>query len=89
MKKSASPEKTVLETILAWSEDRPAWQRDALRRIVAKGRLDAEDHRELIDLCKQGRGGKDFPEGDPSAEGSPSGKSWSRRGGGIGFCGGC
>jgi energy-coupling factor transporter ATP-binding protein EcfA2 len=59
MKKSASPEKTVLETILAWSGDRPAWQRDALRRIVAKGRLDAEDHRELIDLCKQGRGGKD------------------------------
>lgn len=59
MKKSASPEKTVLETILGWSEDRPVWQRDALRRIVVKGRLDAEDHRELISLCKQGRGLKD------------------------------
>jgi hypothetical protein len=31
MKKSASPEKTVLETILGWPEDRPVWQRDALR----------------------------------------------------------
>ena len=58
MKKSGAPEKTVLETILEWSEDRPLWQRDALRRIVAKGRLDADDHQELIGLCKQGRGGK-------------------------------
>lgn len=55
-----SPAKTVLETILAWSQDRPLWQRDALRRIVAKGRLDADDHRELIDLCKLGRGQKDI-----------------------------
>lgn len=58
MKKSGTPEKTVLETILGWSEDRPVWQRDALRRIVAKGRLEADDHEELVALCKQGRGGK-------------------------------
>lgn len=59
MKKPAAPApKTVLETILAWSEDRPVWQRDALRRIVAKGRLDADDHKELLDLCKQGKGWK-------------------------------
>lgn len=57
MKKTGAPvPKTVLETILAWSQDRPVWQRDALRRIVAKGRLDADDHKELLDLCKQGRG---------------------------------
>jgi energy-coupling factor transporter ATP-binding protein EcfA2 len=55
-KKPDPAPKTVLETILAWSQDRPAWQRDALRRIVAKGRLDADDHKELLDLCKLGRG---------------------------------
>jgi hypothetical protein len=35
--------KTVLETILDWSNDRPGWQRDALRRIVQKGHLDDND----------------------------------------------
>lgn len=58
MSKSAAAQMTVLETILAWSEERPVWQRDALRRIVAKGRLEPDDLQELIDLCKQGRGGK-------------------------------
>src|SRR3546814_13658634 len=32
--------KTVLETILDWSADRPLWQRDALRRIVTGGTPD-------------------------------------------------
>ena len=45
-------EKTVLETILEWSEDRPDWQRDALRRIVLKGYLDETDIKELIALIK-------------------------------------
>jgi energy-coupling factor transporter ATP-binding protein EcfA2 len=58
MKKAAEPQKTVLETILGWSQDRPVWQRDALRRIVSKGRLDADDMTDLINLCKQGRRGK-------------------------------
>ena len=58
MNKSAVLPKTVLETILEWSQDRPVWQRDALRRIVSKGRPDAGDLKALIDLCKQGRGGK-------------------------------
>jgi len=49
-------EKTVLETILEWSLERPDWQRDALRRVVAKGRLDAGDVSELVQLCKRGRG---------------------------------
>ena len=30
------------------------WQRDALRRIFAKGKLDAHDIQELAELCKQG-----------------------------------
>lgn len=58
MKKAAGAPKTVLETILGWSADRPLWQRDALRRIVAKGRLDAADIDELVTLCKQGKGYK-------------------------------
>ena len=45
-------EKTVLETILEWSEDRPVWQRDALRRIFLKGYLDEIDIKELIALIK-------------------------------------
>ncbi|MCR6624774.1 MAG: hypothetical protein NVV67_00465 [Pseudoxanthomonas sp.] len=47
--------KTVLETILDWSKDRPLWQRDALRRIIANGRLTDADIGELVDLCKQGK----------------------------------
>jgi energy-coupling factor transporter ATP-binding protein EcfA2 len=57
-KKPPPPQKTVLETILDWSQARPDWQRDALRRIVSKGRLDASDIQELTDLCKLGRGAK-------------------------------
>jgi len=58
MKKAAAPQKTVLETILEWSQDRPVWQRDALRRIVSNGHLNADDLKEMIELCKQGRGAK-------------------------------
>ena len=54
MKKPAPPQKTVLETILEWSQARPAWQRDALRRIVSKGRFDDTDVKEVTDLRKQG-----------------------------------
>ena len=43
MNKPLVAQKTVLEAILEWSSDRPAWQRDALRRIIAKGRLDNDD----------------------------------------------
>src|SRR3546814_12932006 len=56
MQKPAAPQKTVLETILDWSKDRPLWQRDALRRIIANGRLTDADLGELVDLCKQGKG---------------------------------
>ncbi|SRR5579883_357481 len=56
MKKTTS-HKTVLETLLDWSNDRPLWQRDALRRIVSKGRLSNTDIKELVELCKQGISG--------------------------------
>ncbi|MCJ2065981.1 AAA family ATPase [Methylobacterium sp. J-088] len=47
---------SVFEIILRWSLDRPQWQRDALRRIVANGTLDADDLGELALLCKKGCG---------------------------------
>ncbi len=49
------PAKTVLEIILEWSADRPAWQRDALRRIVQAQKLTDADVAELAALCKRGR----------------------------------
>lgn len=51
-----APPKSVLETILEWSEQRPAWQRDALRRIVATGKPDDAAIEELTALCMKGRG---------------------------------
>ena len=46
----------VLTEILQWSMDRPAWQRDALRRLVTKGDLDESDIQELTNLCKSRHG---------------------------------
>ncbi len=56
MQKPAAPQKTVLETILEWSLGRPLWQRDALRRIIAQGRVTQEDVAQLVELCKVGHG---------------------------------
>lgn len=56
MQKPAARQKTVLETILEWSQDRPLWQRDALRRIIAHGRVTQEDVAQLVELCKVGHG---------------------------------
>ncbi|MBK6485415.1 MAG: AAA family ATPase [Gemmatimonadetes bacterium] len=47
---------TVLQEILQWSKDRPAWQRDALRRLVINGELSDEDISALAELCKSGHG---------------------------------
>jgi hypothetical protein len=41
---------TVYEDILTWSATRPAWQRDALRRLLA-GPLGPDGIKELKDLC--------------------------------------
>ena len=49
---------TVLGTILKWSEKRPLWQRDALRRIVLNGTPDKNVINELLLLCKQEHGGE-------------------------------
>ena len=47
---------TVLQEILEWSQDRPAWQRDALRRLVLNGELSDDDIRALTDICKSAHG---------------------------------
>jgi hypothetical protein len=42
--------------ILAWSQEWPNWQRDALRRIVSTGSLTAEDIVELSHMCRAKNG---------------------------------
>lgn len=57
---------SILEIILKWSADRPLWQRDALRRIVSKGKLGDADIQELVDFCKAGKAGTTIvPEPSP------------------------
>ena len=46
----------VLAAILNWSKDRPAWQRDALRRLVLKGELDNDDIGALTEIAKNAHG---------------------------------
>lgn len=46
----------VLEEILKWSQDRPAWQRDALRRLVFNGELSDYDIAALTEICKSAHG---------------------------------
>jgi hypothetical protein len=46
----------ILDEILAWSTERPAWQRDALRRLFTVGTLTPSDLDELATLCKAGHG---------------------------------
>lgn len=47
---------TVLREILQWSQDRPAWQREALRRLVLNVELSDEDINALAEICKSGHG---------------------------------
>lgn len=43
---------SVTQEILKWSAGRPAWQRDALRRIIVAGKMDAVDIQELGQICR-------------------------------------
>jgi len=56
---------TVLDELLTWSVGRPAWQRDALRRLVLRGELAAEDIEELAEVCKATHGLADQREPRP------------------------
>jgi energy-coupling factor transporter ATP-binding protein EcfA2 len=44
-------EKAALADLLVWAEKRPAWQRDALRRLVTGEMLDDQAIVELTELC--------------------------------------
>lgn len=46
----------VLGQILEWSAGRPAWQRDALRRLVTQGPLSESDLQDLTEICKAAHG---------------------------------
>ncbi len=52
---AASPEPisetTAFQDLVKWSADRPAWQRDALRRLVQNGALTDQDVEELAAIC--------------------------------------
>ena len=60
---------TVLQEILEWSKDRPAWQRDALRRLVVNGELSVDDARELAEICKAAYGLAEHQEVTPLSKG--------------------
>ncbi|MGH8250520.1 MAG: AAA family ATPase [Steroidobacteraceae bacterium] len=53
---------TVLQEILEWSQDRPPWQRDALRRLVMNGELSDDDILILSAICKSAHGLAEQPE---------------------------
>ena len=58
----------VLQEILEWSQGRPIWQRDALRRLVLNGELSDEDICSLTEICKSAHGLAEQQETDPLAK---------------------
>ena len=60
---------SVLKEILEWSQDRPAWQRDALRRLVLNGELSDDDIRDLSEISKSAHGLADQQDVIPLAAG--------------------
>ena len=58
---------TVLQEILDWSQDRPAWQRDALRRLLVQGEVSGDDIRALAEICKAAHGLAAHQESTPLA----------------------
>lgn len=58
----------VLQEILEWSQGRPMWQRDALRRLVLHSELSDEDISSLTEICKSAHGLAEQQETDPLAK---------------------
>ncbi|MEM1363947.1 MAG: hypothetical protein AAGF94_19995 [Pseudomonadota bacterium] len=44
-------EKGALADLVSWAEKRPAWQKDALRRLVTGEVLDDQAIGELVQIC--------------------------------------
>jgi energy-coupling factor transporter ATP-binding protein EcfA2 len=57
----------LLHEIVVWSQDRPPWQRDALRRLLQGGELSEADVATLTDICKSSQGLAAQPEVNPLA----------------------
>ncbi len=53
---SSSANTGIFTQLVEWSKDRPAWQRDALRRIVTQNNLVPKDLDELLKICKGAHG---------------------------------
>lgn len=58
----------VLQEILEWSQGRPMWQRDALRRLVLYGEISDEDICSLTEICKSAYGLAEQQETAPLAK---------------------
>ena len=58
----------MLGEILAWSKDRPEWQRDAVRRLLLTGELGDEDIDALTEICKSAHGLAEDQEKTPLAK---------------------
>jgi len=50
-------ETQVLAEIVTWSSNCPAWQRDALRRLYSKDKLEQDDLESLLVICKGEKNG--------------------------------
>lgn len=48
----ASTEAAALASIVSWSKDCPAWQRDALRRLCGSDKLEPDEIESLLAICK-------------------------------------
>ena len=48
----STSEAAVFADLLTWSNDCPAWQRDALRRLCTQEKLEPSDHGALLEICK-------------------------------------
>ena len=46
---------SIFSDTLTWSQERPAWQRDALRRLFTSGAVTPEDLDELTEICRAQR----------------------------------
>ncbi|MGK0524831.1 MAG: energy-coupling factor transporter ATP-binding protein EcfA2 [Pseudomonadales bacterium] len=54
---SQASEAEILSEIVTWSNDRPLWQRDALRRLCNADGLEQEEIESLLEICKGAKGG--------------------------------
>lgn len=68
-----TPEAKLLSEIVTWSNERPLWQRDALRRLCNADELKQEDIESLLEICKGSKDGAPITADhirDPSASSS-------------------